>query len=131
MRPIPPLRCLACGGEVEATLASLGSYRCHDCRDARRPLDPLYAGAGESQNGNGARNGNAVSLTVRVRDAAQVSDLLDFLRLRACDAEWLRGTLVVVRPHPTLRRAHVRAELEALLGIWQSTRPGARAGLSD
>jgi hypothetical protein len=127
MRPIPSLWCLACGGEVEASLASLGSSRCHDCRDTSRPLDPAHGPNGRGTNGHAERNGgSAVTLTVRLRDAAQVADLLEFLRVRACDAERARGNHVVVRPHPTLRPAHVRAELEALLGAWQATRPGAR-----
>jgi hypothetical protein len=123
MRPIPSLRCLACGGEVEASLASLGSVRCHDCRDSRRPLDGSYARNGD---GSGHANGRPVTLTIRLRDAAQASDLVEFLRVRACEAERARGNLVHVRPHPTLRPAHVRAEVEALLGAWQATRPGTR-----
>jgi hypothetical protein len=32
--------CLACGGPMEEPLKRLGSLRCLDCRDTRRPLDP-------------------------------------------------------------------------------------------
>jgi hypothetical protein len=33
------LRCLACGGQVEKSLAALGSLRCLACREADAPLD--------------------------------------------------------------------------------------------
>ena len=35
--------CLACGGEIEETLSWVGSLRCLECRDLRRPLDPLLS----------------------------------------------------------------------------------------
>ena len=58
MRPIASMVCLACGELIEETLYRLGSPRCLDCRDARRPLDPRFvADRGEpgavSMNGHG------------------------------------------------------------------------------
>ena len=135
MRPIPSMRCLACGEAIEETLFRLGSPRCLDCRGSGRPLDPRLAGDFEEQAPaitNGNANGNAhlpVSVTVRVSDRSHTPELLEFLRRRGCEAEPLRGNLVVVRPHPTLRAAHVRAELEILLAVWQQERPGAWAVL--
>ena len=32
--------CLACGARMEESLVPVGSLRCLDCRDTRRPLDP-------------------------------------------------------------------------------------------
>jgi hypothetical protein len=120
-------RCFACGGPIEDTLLRLGSPRCQDCRCARRPLDRALAGdLYSSTNGNGHV---PVSVTVRITDPSRTVELLEFLRRRACEAELLRGDLVVVRPHPTLRPAHVRAELEILLAVWQQERPDARAFL--
>lgn len=134
MRPIPSMRCLACGGPIEETLFRLGSPRCLDCRGARRPLDPVLAGAVMEHTAATANiaNGNGhvpVSMTVRVSDASCTLELLEFLRRRACEAELVRADLVVVRPHPTLRAAHVRAELEVLLAAWHQERPNARAVL--
>jgi hypothetical protein len=127
MRPIPSNHCLACGGPIEDTLFRLGSPRCLDCRQERRPLDRALAGeVDESAPGNGHR---PVSVTVRVSDASRTLELLEFLRRRACEAELVRGDLLVVRPHPTLRAVHVRAELEALLQAWQRERPDVRATL--
>jgi hypothetical protein len=39
---IEPLRpgCYSCSGEIEEGPARLGSPRCQDCRDARRPIKP-------------------------------------------------------------------------------------------
>jgi hypothetical protein len=143
MRPIPSMRCLACGGPIEDTLFRLGSPRCLDCRQEQRPLDPVLAGT-PSENGsvngsmsgsvNGSGNGvdngrRPVSVTVRVSDASLTLELLDFLRRRACEAELIRGDLLLVRPHPTLRAAHVRAELEVLIAAWQRERPDVRATL--
>ncbi len=96
-----------------------------DCRASRRPLDrALLSELDERANGTGQV---PVSVTVRITDASRTAELLEFLRRRACDAEVVRGDLVAVRPHPTLRPAHVRAELEALLAAWQQERPDARA----
>ncbi len=39
--------CLACGRPIEETLWWVGSLRCLECRDIRRPLDPLLAKAPE------------------------------------------------------------------------------------
>jgi hypothetical protein len=120
-------RCYACGGPIEDALLRLGSPRCLDCRVTRRPLDPALVGDfHERANGNGHI---PVSVTVRVTDPSRTAELLEFLRRRACHAELVRGDLVAVRPHPTLRPAHVRAELEALLAAWQLERPDARAFL--
>jgi hypothetical protein len=40
------LRCLACNGPVEKSLAALGSLRCLACREAEAPLDPALFTAG-------------------------------------------------------------------------------------
>jgi hypothetical protein len=127
MRPIPSMHCFACGGPIEDTLFRLGSPRCLDCRQDRRPLDPALAGDA-GQNGSAGQH-DPVSVTVRVSDASSTLELLEFLRRRACEAELVRGDLLVVRPHPTLRAAHVRAELEVLLQVWQRERPDVRATL--
>jgi hypothetical protein len=127
MRPIPSMRCFACGGPIEDTLFRLGSPRCLDCRDERRPLDPVLAG-GITQNGSSGDR-RPVSVTVRVSDPSRTADLLQFLRSRACEAEMVRGDMLVVRPHPTLRAPHVKAELELLLQVWQLERPNVRATL--
>jgi hypothetical protein len=120
-------RCLACGGPIEDTLLRLGSPRCQDCRCARRPLEAAFARELDQRtNGNGHV---PVSMTVRITDSACTAELLRFLRRRACEAELVRGDLVVVRPHPTLRPEHVRAELEILLAVWEQERPDARAFL--
>jgi hypothetical protein len=38
-----PVRiCLACGRELEESLARLGSLRCHNCRDESAPLDQRW-----------------------------------------------------------------------------------------
>jgi len=34
------LRCLACNGTIEKSLAALGSLRCLSCRESDAPLDP-------------------------------------------------------------------------------------------
>jgi hypothetical protein len=129
MRRIPSARCLACGGTIEAVLFRLGSPRCLDCRQEGRPLDPELAG-GALEPGPLGGNGHApVSVTVRVSDAACAPELLEFLRVRACDVEHVRGDMLVVRPHPTLRAEHVRAELEVLLAHWRQARPDVVAVL--
>jgi hypothetical protein len=147
LRPIPPTHCLACGEVIEEPLLSLGSIRCHDCRDVHRPVDPkLFSevlGVAEPPRVNGfhhhtpvpappvaATSGpTPVSVQVRVSDPELAPGLIEFLRRRACFAERLRADLVLVQPHPTLREEHVRAELELLLGVWLSEHVGATAVL--
>ena len=131
MRLIPSSgRCLACGDAIEEVLSRLGSPRCLDCRQMRAPLDPALAGVPEASRNGHLSNGHvAVSVMVRVSDPARTPDLLEFLRARACEVEHVRHGHLVVRPHPTLRPEHVRAELEVLLGQWQQARPGVVAVL--
>jgi hypothetical protein len=43
------LRCLACNGPVEKSLAALGSLRCLSCRETDAPLDPTLFSAGPTK----------------------------------------------------------------------------------
>jgi hypothetical protein len=43
------LRCLACNGPVEKSLAALGSLRCLSCREVDAPLDPTLFSAGPTK----------------------------------------------------------------------------------
>ncbi len=43
------LRCLACNGSVEKSLAALGSLRCLACREVDAPLDPSLFSAGPTK----------------------------------------------------------------------------------
>ena len=65
MRPIPDTACLACGELIEDTLFRLGSPRCHDCRQASRPLDRRLVDA--ALNGDLADGGAAAALGLRRR----------------------------------------------------------------
>jgi hypothetical protein len=51
-----PRQCLACGGPIEVALDHVGSLRCLDCRDARRPLDPALV---ETPDGSARLRGPA------------------------------------------------------------------------
>jgi len=43
------LRCLACNGPVEKSLAALGSLRCLSCREVDAPLDPTLFSNGATK----------------------------------------------------------------------------------
>jgi hypothetical protein len=113
MATVAGLRCFSCGTLVEEGLAALGSLECHDCRGQRRRFAELPT--------------RPVVVRIRVSDATACQDLVAFFRARACVAEQVRRNVVEVQPHPTLREAHARAEVDLLLGVWREAFPRVRA----